>query len=377
VLGGVAEVEDRVGDRRRDIDQIGIAWRRRRGGSSHAEERDPDPAAHAQSVVQLDAMASGLLEAFLFDGTGGATALDWDGVSRWTPADGVLWLNLDYAADDVGAWLATASAIEPLQLAALVDPDPRPRAVAHGDHLFMIVRGINLNEGAAPEDMISVRCYIEPRRIVTLRHRVSRSLQLIAADLRAGRGPTTTGEFTARFVEGTVDLAVTRVDTLGDEVAASEVRAIDDNPNELRAVLADHRRRAIALRRFLAPQREALGKLAAISLPWFDAALRARADEAAVKLMRTVEELDAARDRAAVTQEELGSRIGEQTNRRLYWLSVITAVFLPLGFICSLLGVNVGGVPLQHADWAFWALVGAFGIGVGIELWLFRRRGWL
>jgi zinc transporter len=322
-------------------------------------------------------MASGLLDALLFDGTGGATALDWDGVARWTPADGVLWLNLDYTADDVGMWLATASAIEPLQLAALVDPDPRPRAVAHGDHLFMIVRGINLNAGAAPEDMISVRCYIEPRRIVTLRHRVSRSLQSIAADLRAGRGPTTTGELTALFVEGTVDLAVTRVDTLGDEVAACEVRAIDDNPNELRAVLADHRRRAISLRRFLAPQREALGKLATIALPWFDAALRARVEEAAVKLMRTVEELDAARDRAAVTQEELGSRIGEQTNRRLYTLSVITAVFLPLGFICSLLGVNVGGVPLQHADWAFWALVGAFGVGVAIQLWLFRRLGWL
>jgi Mg2+ and Co2+ transporter CorA len=42
-----------------------------------------------------------------------------------------------------------------------------------------------------------------------------------------------------------------------------------------------------------------------------------------------------------------------------------------------LLGVNVGGVPFQHDDWAFWALVGLFGLGVALQLWLFRRRGWL
>ena len=57
-------------------------------------------------------------------------------------------------------------------------------------------------------------------------------------------------------------------------------------------------------------------------------------------------------------------------------LSIITAVFLPLGFVCSLLGVNVGGVPLQKADWAFWALCATFAIGVGAQLWIFKKRGW-
>jgi zinc transporter len=93
-------------------------------------------------------------------------------------------------------------------------------------------------------------------------------------------------------------------------------------------------------------------------------------------MTRTVEELDAARDRAAVTQEELQSKIGEATNQRLYVLSVITSVFLPLGFVCSLLGVNVGGVPLQHDDWAFWALCALFALVVTVQVWFFRRRGW-
>jgi len=113
-----------------------------------------------------------------------------------------------------------------------------------------------------------------------------------------------------------------------------------------------------------------------IQVPWLDATARARIVESADRMTRTVEELDAARDRAAVTQEELQSKIGEATNQRLYLLAIITAVFLPLGFVCGLLGVNVGGVPLQHEDWAFWALCGVFGVTIAVQIWVFRRRGW-
>jgi zinc transporter len=319
---------------------------------------------------------TGLAHAYLLDGRGGGEQLDWNGIERWTPSDGTLWINLDYSAPDSQRWLGLHSAIDPLIRDALLDPDPRPRATAHGDALLLVVRGINVNEGAAPEDMLSIRCWIEPDRCVTLRHRHSRSLKAIAADLERGAGPSSAGELTALLVERVLEHVVARIDTLGDDIAACEDQVLVGTRGELRAQLADQRRRAIALRRFLAPQREAFAKLAQIQLPWLDATARGRILESADRMTRTVEELDAARDRAAVTQEELQSKIGEATNQRLYVLSIITAVFLPLGFVCSLLGVNVGGVPLQHDDWAFWALCGVFAVVVTLQLWLFRRRGW-
>jgi zinc transporter len=224
--------------------------------------------------------------------------------------------------------------------------------------------------------MLSIRVWVEPHRMVILRHRRSRSIEAIAAELDRGSGPAGVAELTASLVERVLEYAATRVDTLGDAIAACEDQVLTETRGELRAQLADHRRRAIALRRFLAPQREAFAKLAQIQLPWLDATARARIVESADRMTRTVEELDAARDRAAVTQEELQSKIAEATNQRLYVLAVITAVFLPLGFVCSLLGVNVGGVPLQHEDWAFWALCGLFTVAVALQIWFFRRRGW-
>jgi zinc transporter len=320
---------------------------------------------------------SGLLHALLLDGKGGARALDWDGVAAWKPADGLLWLNLDYSLADAQEWLSTKSDLDPVTISALTDSDPRPRAVAHGNALLMIMRGINNNAGAAPEDMISVRTYVEPERVLTLRHRPSSSVKSIVADLQRNAGPRTAAELALILVERMIAHVVTRVDALGDAVAQCEDEVLDGERADLRAKLADHRRRAIALRRFLAPQREAMTRLAAIHVAWLDAQHRARIGEVSEDMMRAIEELDAARERAAVTQEELSSRVAEVANQRLYVLSIITAFFLPLGFVCALLGVNVGGVPLQRDDWAFWALCGVFVFGAVGQLWFFRRRGWL
>lgn len=331
------------------------------------------------SVVQpprMSTQGTGLLHAFVLDGKGGARQLDWDGVRSWTAADGVLWLSLDYTKADAQAWLANESQIDPVMRDALVEDDPRPRAVTHGSDLFLIVRGINQNLDATPEDMISVRVWAEPSRVLTMRHRVSKSLESIASDALRRAAPHDAAGVIVALVDRIVEHVARRVDTLEDAISASEDQILTETRGELRAQLADHRRRAIALRRFLAPQREALARLAAVELPWFGDDHHERIAEAANQMTRTVEELDAARERAAVTQEELASRLAEMTNQRLYILSIITAVFLPIGFVCALLGVNVGGIPFKDDDWAFWALVAVFVVGVAAQLWLFRKKGW-
>ncbi len=94
-------------------------------------------------------------------------------------------------------------------------------------------------------------------------------------------------------------------------------------------------------------------------------------------MARALEELDAARDRASVTREELASRLTELTNQRLCLLSMISAVFVPMGLVCSLLGVNLGGIPFRNDKSAFWILCGLFGVGIVVQLWIFRRRRWL
>ena len=75
--------------------------------------------------------------------------------------------------------------------------------------------------------------------------------------------------------------------------------------------------------------------------------------------------------------DEIANRLSESMNRTMYALSMVAGVFLPLGFLTGLLGINVGGMPGVDSGSAFWitcALLVLLGIG---EVALFRRMKWL
>ena len=90
-----------------------------------------------------------------------------------------------------------------------------------------------------------------------------------------------------------------------------------------------------------------------------------------------MEDLDSARERAAVTQEELAGRLAEQMNKTMYVLSIVAAIFLPLGLITGLLGINVGGIPGVDSGWAF-TIVCLILIGIAVvQAIVFKKMKWL
>jgi zinc transporter len=73
-----------------------------------------------------------------------------------------------------------------------------------------------------------------------------------------------------------------------------------------------------------------------------------------------------------VTNDELSTRLAETMNRRMYVLSLVAAVFLPLGLLTGLLGVNVGGIPGTNNEWGF-AVVTALLLAIGGAVaWVLR-----
>jgi zinc transporter len=64
-------------------------------------------------------------------------------------------------------------------------------------------------------------------------------------------------------------------------------------------------------------------------------------------------------------------------NKAMYLLSIIAAIFLPLGLLTGLLGINVGGIPGTDSKWAF-TLVTVVLVSLAIILvaW-FKKIKWL
>lgn len=323
--------------------------------------------------------AEGLICAYLLDGKGGGRRLDWDGVRAWKPADGVVWIHLDRTAPGARRWIEDESGLDRLAAEAMLTEETRPRSERlDADTLLVLLRGVNLNPGENPDDMISIRIWATERRVITTRRYHLMAIQDLREAIEAGTGAVDTGGVISRVALRLSERMFPVVSDLDDRLdELEEAFAAEEETQKLRESLGPLRRQAISLRRHMAPQREALSRLQAEAMAWIDPLDRAHLREAADAVTRYVEDLDAMRERAGVLRDEAMSRLSERMNRNMYVLSIVATVMLPLSFVTGLLGINVDGIPGTSWPWAF-ATVCAILVALGVvEYWLFRRLRWI
>ncbi len=319
----------------------------------------------------------GLMYAYLFDKQGSGSDLTWNDIDQWTPSRGILWMHLDYQNAYACRWLQEKSGLNEIIREALMEEETRPRFFLSDSGFLMILRGVNFNPGSDPEDMVSLRIWIEDNRIVTMRHRHVKAIEDIHEALRLAKGPAASSEFMVMVIDRITDRMGEIISETDDRVDELEDSVLTMESHELRSQLGGIRRAIISLRRYIAPQRDMLLRLCHERIPGMTDRERTYLREAAERTARYVEDLDAARDRAAITQEELNNRLAERMSKTMYILSLVAAIFLPLGLLTGLLGINVGGIPGAELKSAFFVVCVLLVIIAGIEYWLFKWRKWL
>jgi zinc transporter len=64
-------------------------------------------------------------------------------------------------------------------------------------------------------------------------------------------------------------------------------------------------------------------------------------------------------------------------NSKMYILAIVAAIFLPLGFLTGLLGINVGGIPGAESRIGFTTFVILLVIVVIFQILFFKKKKWL
>ena len=218
----------------------------------------------------MAAEGDGLVLAYILDGKGGGRKVGWDEIASWKPKQGILWMHLNYSVTEVQEWLYNDSDLERVIGDALTEEDSRPRCTPFQDGLLVGLRGVNLNPGADPEDMVGVRIWLEKDRIISTRKRKILSIADIDASLEQGCGPVSIGSFLVQITGRMMQRMRHVIDELDDSVAELEDRVLTTESRQLRTQLAALRRQAISLRRYLSPQREALSRMLTEQIAWLD-----------------------------------------------------------------------------------------------------------
>lgn len=322
-------------------------------------------------------MSDTFICAYSLNGDGSGTPLDEHLVKSRAASETPLWLHISARSSSARQWLETeASLSDETLLDALLAEDTRPRMQVREDGLLLILRGVNLNENAEPEDMVSIRIWIETDRFISVQLRNLRGVEEMRGMLESGTGPVNIGDLVTTFIEGSIVRLSPIMGDLADGTDELEDRILQMDLSGIREQIVSTRRKAIIFNRFLAPQKDIVQRLTEANLPWLGDDDILRLQEAQNDITRFVEDLQALRERSHSVQDEVTNILTERLNRNTYVFSLIAAIFLPLSFLTGLLGINVPGIPGADDPEAFIVFCGILIAVVVAQVAVFKKLRW-
>lgn len=307
-----------------------------------------------------------------------------DGVSRRLTIEeasaycgpGFLWIHLEGRDEHDLNFLKSHDDIPDIAANALVATETRPRCDVLENGAIVNLRGPGDVDPGDSDRLVSIRLWVRENRVTSLSRRTMSATATVCRMVDEHR-ILDPGDLVAGYAREISRQLDPQVAGLGDQLDDFETDLEELNLYRLRTSIAQIRSAAIAFRRFVAPNRDALSELAGLNFKWLDADDRLHIREAADRFARMTEELEAVRERAALLHEQLTDLRAEQLDQRSLLISIVAFVFLPLTFVTGLLGMNVAGIPFADEPWAFWGVVGfCVVIGLVVFAWFLWER-WL
>lgn len=270
-----------------------------------------------------------------------------------------IWLNLDYKNENTFNLLTQKYSLPHEVAEALCDDTTRPRYFRFGDGIVLILRGINYNQGSDPEDMVSLRIWVDKEKVITLSHRRLKIINIMRKKLENNAAPSSSVQFFLTLAQIMVDEINDTIIDITENTSDLEEKVIGtDNLSdfELRNEISELRRKIISIRRYTAPQKEIFLSLQNDKWENFTADDKNDIREIFNDITKSLEDLDYCRDHLAIFHEELQSKTTIRMTKIMYMISIVTVIFTPLAVLTGLLGVNVQGIPYADKDYAFSAV---------------------
>lgn len=133
---------------------------------------------------------------------------------------GASWLHMCIHHRETEGFLSSATGLDKLIAAAMVSEDTRSRLRVHGQGVMVLLKAMHLRADGVghPEDMVSMRIWIDERRVITTREEDVDPILELAEDISQGRGPATPGDFLCDLIEEHLAEVSEQVEMLEDGV---------------------------------------------------------------------------------------------------------------------------------------------------------------
>jgi magnesium transporter len=179
------------------------------------------------------------------------------------------------------------------------------------------------------------------------------------------------------LVDTLVNNVMPTVDAMNDVTEAIEEEVIQHPQQSTLEAVLKLKRSALRLHRVMLPQRDILNRLSRREFPVIS-------DEATIfyrdiydHIVRIEDHIQSLRDRADNALATHLSSVANRQNDTMRVLSIVATIFLPLGLLAGVYGMNFEYMPDLGWHWGYFTVIGFVGAVIFTSLWFLWIRSWI
>ncbi len=312
------------------------------------------------------------------------TDFAFDDLARQQAGWPKMWLDCTGLADaDVIAQIGQHFGFHPLALEDVLNVGQRPKVEFHPGHVFVVLPMLHHDEGARREQ---VSIFFNTEFVVTFQERPGDVFDPVRRRIEAGgqrlfaRG----ADYLAyALIDAIVDAYFPLLEARSEEIDHLEEEVLDAAEQEQLTRMYEMRREVRHLRQILLPMRDAVGSLVRTQSVSLSEDTQRFLNDTQDHSVQLLEMSETARDTLTGLIELHMSLSSARTNEVVKLLTIVSSIFIPLGFLAGLWGMNfdTDASPWNMPELDFYfgyplALAIMATIAFGL-LWYFHRKGWL
>jgi|WetSurSiteA1Bulk_404760.scaffolds.fasta_scaffold02544_2 magnesium transporter len=295
-------------------------------------------------------------------------------LSQWP----VTWIHVVGLGDlSVVTKLGELFNIHRLALEDVLNVHQRPKVEQYKNHCYIVLRAVREGEGFASEQ---VSIFLGKNFVLSFQEQPSKGFDPVVGRIRQGKGRTRTAgpdHLTYALIDAVIDGYFPVLERFGESLEVLEDAIVSQPSGRFFEQIHEMRHALLSLRRAAWPLRETMNILYREPIPLIDEEERIYLRDCYDHVVQIIDLLENYRDVTSGLMEVYLSSISNRTNEIMKFLTIISAVFIPLTLVAGIYGMN-----FEHLPELKWRLGYPLALGLMLVLALvmllyFKARGWL
>ncbi|MCY3956965.1 MAG: magnesium/cobalt transporter CorA [Chloroflexi bacterium] len=308
-------------------------------------------------------------------------ALEHDQIkSTLKGSTGVLWIDIDSPEQSDQSLLLDEFDFHPLLVDTSLDVEPSAARVEDfGRYVFVNARSIDYTLESDVLQTTNLSMFIGSNYVVTIHNVAMPSVEAIRGLVEIDGRPLAKGPaFLAHaHFDALIQAILPTLERMSDRADAIEEQILTSPDDSALATLMALKRSSLGLNRALLPQRDVLNRLGRREFELIGSGVDLYFRDLFDDLLRVQAANDAIRERADTALATYLSAVSNRQNEIMKILSIVATIFMPLGLIAGIFGMNIQNMPGTEFQWGYHIVWVLALVGFVITLWMLWLKRWL